>query len=695
MNAMTETETQALEGAALEVADPGTNMRLVPLSNLILRPTNTSRNMRKTMTARIPIPTLAASIERVGLLQNLLVLATGDGVTYEVVGGGRRYQALKLLAKKRSIPKDWNVPCLLVADGTARTASLTENVQREAMHPADQFEAFAALVAEGRPIEDIAADFSVTPLVVRRRLKLANVSPRLLAGYRADEVNLEQLMALAITDDHAAQDAAYFEAPTWQRDPSALRRRLTEREIEADRNPLVRFVGLDAYSQAEGHIRRDLFAEGDAGVYLSDAALLEKLAQEKLAAIATEVHAEGWAWVDVALAVTHADLQTFQRAPKQRREPNKREAQRIEKLQARMEELEEAVNTAIDAEDEDQLAALEEEGQRLNQQLESLEESLRDYSVNVKAAAGAIVTIDRDGQVVIHRGLLREAEAKALRALERMRQGFPREEPDSDSDGDGQGEKGRETAHDTGSFMSDKLAERMSVHRTAALQIQVARHPQGALAALVHGMVQNVLQDSRYGHDLPLGVNLKVQDQMERMAPDWPESPAAVALRELQQEWSGKLPQDSEDLFDALLAMGQGELVKLLAVCVASTVDVVTHRAKPQQPGAQLAHVVGLDMSAWWSPTAEGYFNHVSKAVILNAVGEFAPDQVARLGKLKKAEIASEAQKLVEGTGWMPAVFRTEGPQETAPAETPEDVQPDDADADEVFEPDEALAVVA
>ena len=76
------------------------------------------------------------------------------------------------------------------------------------MHPADQFEAFAALVAEGRPIEDIAADFSVTPLVVQRRLKLANVSPRLMADYRADAVSLDQLMALAITDDHTAQEAA-------------------------------------------------------------------------------------------------------------------------------------------------------------------------------------------------------------------------------------------------------------------------------------------------------------------------------------------------------------------------------------------------------------------------------------------------------------------------------------------------------
>ena len=81
------------------------------------------------------IPELAASIQRVGLLQNLIVTATTDGERYEVVAGGRRLAALKLLAKKRRISKEWDVPCLLVADGTARTASLTENVQREAMHP--------------------------------------------------------------------------------------------------------------------------------------------------------------------------------------------------------------------------------------------------------------------------------------------------------------------------------------------------------------------------------------------------------------------------------------------------------------------------------------------------------------------------------------------------------------------------------
>ena len=134
-----------------------------------------------------------------------------------------------------------------------------------------------------------------------------------------------------------------------------------------------------------------------------------------------------------------------------------------------------------------------------------------------------------------------------------------------------------------------------------------------------------------------------------------------MALRELQEAWSGKLPDDSAGLFAALLAMEQGELVKLLAVCVASTADVVTLRATTQQSGMELAQAVSLDMAAWWKPTAEGYFKHVPKAVILDAVGAFAPESVTRLAKLKKADIASEAERLAYGKGWMPVIFKAEG----------------------------------
>ena len=312
---------------------------------------------------------------------------------------------------------------------------------------------------------------------------------------------------------------------------------------------------------------------------------------------------------------------------------------------------------------------------------------MQGYSPNVMAAAGAIVTIDRNGEAVIHRGLMREAEAKALRTLEKLRQGF--------SDSDAANEDGDDDRQPKTAAMSDRLAQRLSAHRTAALQIEVARHPQAALAAVVHGMVQTVSQERHYGHDLPLGVSLKVQDRLEGMAPDWPESPAAVALRQLQQVAGEALPEDSAELFAALLAKPQDELVRLLAVCVASTVDVVTPRATAHQPGEELAQAVGLDMAAWWKPTAEGYFKHVSKAVILDAVGAFAPESVTRLAKRKKADIASEAERLADGTGWMPAIFKAEGPQqavrESAQEAGPEQDAPEDAEA-RADEPAEALA---
>jgi ParB family chromosome partitioning protein len=649
MNVVTQAERHALETAApLEAADPSQNLILVPLAQLQAR--RSARNARKS--SRVSIPELAASIARIGLLQNLIVIASADGEQYEVVAGDRRLTAMKPLAKKRRLAADHEVPCLLVADASARTVSLAENLMREQMHPADQFEAFAALVKDGRPIEDIAADFGVSPLVVQRRLKLANVSRRLLADYRAGGVTLEQLMALTVTDDHRAQEAAFYSAPDWQRSATALRERLTERETPAS-HPLALFVGLDVYTAAGGGVRRDLFAEGDAGTYLSDHALLEALAREKLGALADTVRKEGWGWVEAVPQMAAADLHAFQSAPRHRREPNAREARRLASLNGRLARIDADLDAAHDAEDEDKVAALDARRDQLVEGVQAVEDGLREHTPDVRAVAGVIVTVGRNGEAVIHRGLLREAEAAALRTLHRLRSGG------KPGDGASEAEDGERDGADapTSASLSDRLAQRLSAHRTAALQIEVARHPHAALAALVHGMVREVLPLDVDGDGLPLGVRLSVKDRLDAFAPDLSESPAAVALRDLQQAAGEALPQDGDELFAALLAASQDELVRLLALCVAATVDVVTPRVTPHPLGEALADAVGLDMAAWWQPTAEGYFRHVPKAVVLAAVGEYAPDHVARLSKLKKADLASEAERLVVGTGWMPAVF--------------------------------------
>src|SRR5690606_36715963 len=100
----------------------------------------------------------------------------------------------------------------------------------------------------------------------------------------------------------------------------------------------------------------------------------------------------------------------------------------------KLHELAEAVDAALDADDEEKADALQEKGEALGEQLQAIEDGLQDYSPNVKAAAGAIVTIDRSGEAVIHRGLMRETEAKALRTLERLWQCFGTVDAENDDE---------------------------------------------------------------------------------------------------------------------------------------------------------------------------------------------------------------------------------------------------------------------
>jgi ParB family chromosome partitioning protein len=91
-------------------------------------------------------------------------------------------------------------------------------------------------------------------------------------------------------------------------------------------------------------------------------------------------------------------------------------------------------------------------------------------------------------------------------------------------------------------------------------------------------------------------------------------------------------------------------------------------------------------------PTAEGYFSHVPKAVILDAARQFAPADITRLSKLKKADLASEAERLATGSGWMPAVFEVELASGAVPVEAEETVERETSeDADDGVDDAHAL----
>jgi ParB family chromosome partitioning protein len=242
------------------------------------------------------IAELAASIAAHGLRQNLNVRPTEDGL-FEVVAGGRRLRALKLLVKQKQMAKDAPIDCKVLVEGEDATEiSLVENTLRSAMHPDDQCNAFRTLIeANGLSVEDVAARFGVVPTLVRRRLKLAHVSPRLRNLFRKGDISHEQMMAFTLSDDHAAQEAVWKTLPEWNRDPEDIRDALTGEAVPLT-DKLARFIGEDSYVAAGGAVLRDLFDDEGAG-YLSDRALVLRLAEAKLSDAARDVQAEGWKWV--------------------------------------------------------------------------------------------------------------------------------------------------------------------------------------------------------------------------------------------------------------------------------------------------------------------------------------------------------------------------------------------------------------
>ena len=157
--------------------------RDIPFNKLVLSQPNVRR-----VKAGISIENLAEDIaHREKLLQSLYVrpVLDADGQEtgmFEVPAGGRRYRALELLVKQKRFAKTAAVPCIVCETGSEISAeedSLAENVHRVALHPLDQFRAFRTLREQKMPEDDIAAIFFVSVNVVKQRLRLAAVSPKL------------------------------------------------------------------------------------------------------------------------------------------------------------------------------------------------------------------------------------------------------------------------------------------------------------------------------------------------------------------------------------------------------------------------------------------------------------------------------------------------------------------------------------
>jgi ParB family chromosome partitioning protein len=654
--------------------------RDIPFNKLVLSQSNV-----RTIKTGVSIEDLAEDIARRTLLQSLSVRAVldadgADSGMFEIPAGGRRYRALELLVKQKRLAKTALIPCVVRAEGIAEEDSLAENVQRAPLHPLDQFRAFKTLRDKGLGDDEIAARFFVSTSVVKQRLRLASVSSKLLDVYAEDKMTLEQLMAFTVSEDHPRQEQVWEAlSKSYNRDGYQIRQMLTQNSIRAS-DPRAVFVGLDAYHAAGGIVLNDLFSD-DCGGWLQDIGLVDRLAGEKLKHVAEAIGDEGWKWIVVAPSFSGGHDRGLRRlrgepippTGEQRAEFEAKVAERdaLEQAHADADEVPEEISDRIDA---------------LDREIADFEDRPLLYDAQEIARAGVFVTIDHDGRPLIKRGYVHaddEAPARPIEAgagvgANRHVDGDGEEHSTDSSNnvtpsvqravitiGGAAGAEAEAGEDDVLRPLSDRLVTELTQHRSAALRDAVASEPTIAYLAVLHALCLNLFYHEAWNSCLELSVR---SSSVSIQPPDLATSAYVKAIEARHKQWTDRLPKQSGDLWDALIALHDAqETEALFAHCAALTINVVIQAHDPHKSalahGDELARAVHLDLCAeGWRPTAENYLGRVPKARILEAVREAKGDSAAQLMEhLKKADMAREAERMLSETDWLPELLRMPG----------------------------------
>lgn len=638
---------------------------VVPLNRLKASP----RNARRVRHSAAGLEALAASIKAKGLLQPPVVEVERDGEGRPTgdflvtIGEGRR-QALRLLAKEKAIRRTHPVRVTVDADNDAHEISLDENVTREAMHPADQFEAFRRLGEEtGWGPEEIGARFGVSAHVVRQRMRLGSAAPELMAAYREGLLALDQLTAFCVSEDHARQRQVLDQSGPYA-SAYAIRRAMTEAKVRTD-DRRARFVGVETYEAAGGPVLRDLFTETGGG-WLEDPALLDHLVTAKLEALAQETRErEGWAWAEASL--DYPALSGFGR---------------VYPVAVDRTEAEHAEIAALSAEYDRLVSETEAPGllpPEVDARLEEIDRALQAYGPDYaypaehRARAGVMVILGHDGVARFERGLVRAEDMAKDPPPPWNEDGADDDAPASDvrsgeegAGGSSDPSAGAEDDEDRLAPLSDRLVMELTAHRTMGLRDAVQADPAMALAVVAHAMALEVFYPG-YGQWTPLQLRL-TETGLERLAPDVWDRPAGRRVSDRREGWGARLPERPEDLWAVVAALAPSAQLDLMACCAGLGLYAVRdpHDRRPGMlaQAETLATAVGLDMTTTWSATAEGYFSRVSKARMLEAVTEATgAEEAARIAGFKKTDMAEAAERLVEGRGWLPQVLRTQPPE--------------------------------
>ncbi|WP_313609300.1 hypothetical protein [Rhizobium sp.] len=490
-----------------------------------------------------------------------------------------------------------------------------------------------------------AARFGTTETIVKRRLALARVSPALLDLYSNEEMSFEELSAFTVSDDHDEQMRVWESLPSWNRSSHSIKAALRRDAIAASDKRMRLIGGMEAYELAGGEVRRDLFDERSQG-YALDVALVERLAAEKLEAVANELRAEGWAWVDIRTDIDWRDLNGFVRVYPEQVELTEAEQAELAGLQEGRDALEAQIEG--DESHEGTEARLAE----ISTRIAALDREA--YSSDDVARAGAIVSLDYSGIPLTYRGYVRPDEGDGGV--------HGSDEEETDSDAETPPENTVQALPSPVLVHSASLVEDLTAQRTAALRLEFANNHQVALASVVHALLlQTVFSHARDRTCLDIILTSKRLEASMKA----PQNSIAIAgLAEMAERFGDHMPSNPADLFAWCLERDQNELVELLAFAAAQSIDAVQDKydfRKTQRAHAQLlADALDLDMTNYYEATAESYFSHITRDGIEAALSDIkGSDFASGVSRMKKAEAAAYAEVQAKGTGWLPSPLRS------------------------------------
>jgi ParB family chromosome partitioning protein len=512
------------------------------------------------------------------------------------------------------------------------------------MHPADEFEAMHELVVRGKTVEDVAAAFGVLPIVVKRRLRLANIAPSIFQLYRDDEANLAQLEALALTDDHTKQEHVWQALPEYQRQPHRIRDLLTSESVSTKEDRVAKYVGVAAYEKAGGVVTKDLFSDNDAG-YMADVPLLEKLAMDKLTKYSKKLAQEGYAWVDINLRASYSEVNAYGKPRKIIRAATDEELlihAQLEKDQQQLEDDGEKLQANADTTDEE-IDAISDRETALEKRWQAYEALLESPHADDAAITGALLTLDASGKIFVHRNLIRPSDKKQIVQAAKAEA----------NQGDSAEDEKQRPAH------SEKLTRHLTAMRTAALQAELMQRPDVALVALTYRLAKRAFYQYNYSDSI-----VKVSTEFVPLttnAPDVEQSKAWEAIEAKRNELKRLLPadDDKDTLLAWMLDQEQKVILDLMAFCIATAVNTIQFNDNTNPEFEQIGAAVDLNMSNWWTPTQQSYFNHVSKQRIVDVVTEAVSlNDALPFAAMKKTIAAEAAERAVAGCNWLPPMMK-------------------------------------